>query len=85
MRTATDSLHGLSGEGRQHGRSQLVLVAYCGPGPPTWSTELLEASGVDTVPELAQRSPAELARKVAEIGRARHLTRRTPTEAEVTR
>jgi predicted flap endonuclease-1-like 5' DNA nuclease len=47
--------------------------------------ELLEASGVDTVPELAQRNPAELAKKIAEVGKAKHLTHRTPTEAEVTK
>jgi predicted flap endonuclease-1-like 5' DNA nuclease len=47
--------------------------------------ELLEASGVDTVPELARRNPAELAKKIAEIGKARKLTRRVPSEAEVSK
>jgi predicted flap endonuclease-1-like 5' DNA nuclease len=46
-------------------------------------SELLEASGVDTVPELAQRNPAELARKIAEVGKAKKLTRHLPNEAEV--
>jgi predicted flap endonuclease-1-like 5' DNA nuclease len=45
--------------------------------------ELLEASGVDTVPELARRNPVDLAKKLAEVDKARHLTRRVPTEAEV--
>jgi predicted flap endonuclease-1-like 5' DNA nuclease len=45
--------------------------------------ELLEASGVDTVPELARRNPAELAKKLAEVAKAKKLTRRTPSEAEV--
>jgi predicted flap endonuclease-1-like 5' DNA nuclease len=45
--------------------------------------ELLEAAGVDTVPELARRNPAELTKKMAEVSTARKLTRRTPNEAEV--
>jgi len=46
--------------------------------------ELLEAAGVDTVPELAQRSPANLAAKLAEVNEAKKLTRRVPTESQVT-
>ena len=46
--------------------------------------ELLEAAGVDTVPELAQRNPVELTKKLAEVTKAKKLTRRAPTEAEVT-
>ena len=45
--------------------------------------ELLEAAGVDTVPELARRNPVELARKMAEVTKAKKLTRRTPSESEV--
>lgn len=45
-------------------------------------SELLEASGVDTVPELAQRNAANLAAKMAEINEAKKLTRRVPTEAD---
>lgn len=48
-------------------------------------SELLEASGVDTVPELAQRNPVELTKKMAEVSKAKKLTRRTPSEAEVTK
>jgi len=47
--------------------------------------ELLEASGVDTVPELARRNAGELARRLAEVAKAKKLTRRVPTEAEVTK
>ncbi|HED54664.1 MAG TPA: DUF4332 domain-containing protein [Phycisphaerales bacterium] len=47
--------------------------------------ELLEAAGVDTVPELAQRRPDNLAAKMAEVNEAKKLTRRVPTEAEVTK
>jgi predicted flap endonuclease-1-like 5' DNA nuclease len=45
--------------------------------------ELLEAAGVDTVPELAQRNPVELAKKMAEVTKAKKLTRRTPSGSEV--
>ncbi|MFK7882819.1 MAG: DUF4332 domain-containing protein [Phycisphaerales bacterium] len=47
-------------------------------------SELLEAAGVDTVPELAQRRADNLAAKMAEVNEAKKLTRRTPTESEVT-
>ena len=47
--------------------------------------ELLEAAGVDTVPELAQRNAANLAAKVAEINAARNLVNRVPSESEITR
>lgn len=45
--------------------------------------ELLEAAGVDTVPELARRRADNLARAMTEINTKRKLVRRTPTEAEV--
>ena len=45
--------------------------------------ELLEASGVDTVPELARRNASELAKKMADVGKARKLTRRVPSEADI--
>ena len=44
--------------------------------------ELLEAAGVDTVPELAQRNAANLAAKMAEVNEEKKLTRRVPTEAD---
>jgi predicted flap endonuclease-1-like 5' DNA nuclease len=47
--------------------------------------ELLEAAGVDTVPELARRNPGELARKLADVAAAKKLTRRVPDEAEVSK
>lgn len=46
--------------------------------------ELLEAAGVDSVPELAQRVPANLAKKMAEVNEAKKLTRRVPNESMVT-
>jgi predicted flap endonuclease-1-like 5' DNA nuclease len=45
--------------------------------------ELLEASGVDSVPELAQRNPSNLQAKMAEVNEEKKLVRRVPSEAEV--
>ncbi len=45
--------------------------------------ELLEAAGVDTVPELAQRNAANLAAAMAKTNEAKKLARRTPSETEV--
>lgn len=47
--------------------------------------ELLEAAGVDTVPELAQRNAANLAAAMAKVNEAKKLSRRAPTEADVTK
>jgi predicted flap endonuclease-1-like 5' DNA nuclease len=46
-------------------------------------SDLLEAAGVDTVRELAQRVPANLAAKIAEVNDAKKLVRRVPGESEV--
>lgn len=45
--------------------------------------ELLEAAGVDTVKELKQRVPANLAAKMAEVNASRKLTRAVPAEKMV--
>jgi hypothetical protein len=45
--------------------------------------ELLEASGVDSVPELAQRVPANLRAKMVEINTAKNLVGRLPSEGQV--
>jgi predicted flap endonuclease-1-like 5' DNA nuclease len=45
--------------------------------------ELLEAAGVDTVPELAQRRADNLTAKMEEVNAAKKLTRRTPSLKEV--
>jgi predicted flap endonuclease-1-like 5' DNA nuclease len=47
--------------------------------------ELLEASGVDTVKELAQRNGVHLTAKMAEVNETKKLVRRVPTESEVER
>lgn len=46
-------------------------------------SELLEASGVDTVPELANRNAANLTQAMATVNQAKKLTRQVPTETEV--
>ena len=48
-------------------------------------SELLEASGVDTVPELARRNPANLTKALAMANETKKLTRRVPGEVEVTK
>ncbi len=45
--------------------------------------DLLEAAGVDTVPELARRKPDNLHKSMSELNAAKKLVRRVPTEAEV--
>lgn len=45
--------------------------------------DLLEAAGVDSVPELAQRNAANLAAKMAEVNAEKNLVRRVPSEGEV--
>ena len=45
--------------------------------------ELLEAAGVDTVPELAERNAANLHAKLTEINESKHLVRRVGSEADV--
>ena len=47
-------------------------------------SDLLEVAGVDSVPELAQRNPANLTETLAEANAARNLVRRLPTVEMVT-
>jgi predicted flap endonuclease-1-like 5' DNA nuclease len=46
-------------------------------------SDLLEAAGVDTVIELAQRNPENLYSTMVEVNEARKLVRRMPTQAQV--
>ena len=48
-------------------------------------SELLEAAGVDTVPELAQRNAANLVQTMTAVNHEKKLTRQVPTEAEVSK
>jgi predicted flap endonuclease-1-like 5' DNA nuclease/uncharacterized membrane protein len=45
--------------------------------------DLLEAAGVDTVPELAQRNPANLQKKLSEVNEEKHLVRHVPSLSSV--
>lgn len=46
-------------------------------------SDLLEAAGVDSVAELAQRNAASLAQKLADTNAAKHLVRALPTQEQV--
>ena len=46
-------------------------------------SDLLEASGVDTVPELAKRKPANLLEAMTVVNTKKKLVRQLPTEAKV--
>lgn len=59
------------------------LFRIKGVGPQM--AELLEASGVDSVPELAQRNAANLTVKMAQVNEAKNLVNRVPSESEVTK
>ena len=45
--------------------------------------ELLKASGVDTVKELATRNAANLYAKISEINAQKHLVRQLPSEGQI--
>ena len=45
--------------------------------------ELLEAAGVDTVPELATRKAGNLHARLVEINESKNLVRRIPVESQV--
>jgi len=48
-------------------------------------SELLEAAGVDTMPELAKRNATNLTQAMATVNQEKKLTRQVPTESEVTK
>jgi predicted flap endonuclease-1-like 5' DNA nuclease len=45
--------------------------------------ELLEAAGVDTIPELAQRNPANLYPLLTKVNEEKKLVRKLPTQEQV--
>ncbi len=45
--------------------------------------ELLEAAGVDTVPELAQRNAANLCQKMEEVNSEKKLVRKPPAVSQI--
>lgn len=46
-------------------------------------SDLLEAAGVDTVPELAQRNPENLYQALVDVNRQKNLVRRLPSPEQV--
>lgn len=52
-------------------------------GVSTQYADLLEAAGVDTVPELAQRNAENLQAKMAEVNEEKNLVRKVPTVSQV--
>ena len=46
-------------------------------------SELLEAAGVDTIPELAQRKASHLTQKMVEVNLEKKLVRKLPVESQV--
>ena len=48
-------------------------------------SDLLEASGVDTIKELRRRNAASLTKKMVDINEQKKLVRRLPTESMVSR
>ncbi len=46
-------------------------------------SELLEAAGVNTIPDLARRNPANLLKMLSETNEKKKLARRVPTEKDV--
>jgi predicted flap endonuclease-1-like 5' DNA nuclease len=46
-------------------------------------SELLEAAGVDTIPELAQRNAANLIQKIVAVNKEKKLVRKLPVESQI--
>lgn len=46
-------------------------------------SDLLEAAGVDTIPELAQRNPENLYQKLVSINQEKELVRKLPAQTQV--
>ncbi len=57
------------------------LMRIKGIGPQF--SELLEAAGVDSVPELSHRNAANLHTKMVEVNEAKNLVNRVPSETEL--
>lgn len=80
-RKATAEVTGCSDQQLLDWANMADLMRVKGVGPEY--AELLEAGGVDTVKELAQRRADNLAAKMAELNQSRKLTRQVPSEAVV--
>lgn len=96
--TSTDDLlsRGATAQGRadiasQSGITETLILKWVNhadlyriKGIGSEYADLLEASGVDTVPELAQRNPDNLYQKLTEVNSEKNLVRKTPSQADVT-
>jgi predicted flap endonuclease-1-like 5' DNA nuclease len=73
---------GISGKLIRDWVDKVDLMRVPGIGPQY--SDLLEAAGVDSPAELAQRNPANLATTFQEVAAARPgIVRRVPTETEI--
>ena len=79
-REAISEATGLDQEAVLHSAKRLDLMRVKGVGVKY--AALLLASGVDTVPELATRNPANLAAKLDSVNKAEGITESVPSEKE---
>lgn len=80
-RKALEEETGISGKLILKWTNHADLMRINGVGPQF--SELLEASGVDTVKELRNRVPANLQAKLEEVNAVKNLVNRVPALAEV--
>jgi predicted flap endonuclease-1-like 5' DNA nuclease len=83
LRTALAAKAGLTEKQLLRFANMVDLYRISGVGSEY--ADLLEAAGVDTVPELARRRADNLTAAMAELNATKKLVRRVPTEAEVTK
>ncbi|AFV98518.1 MULTISPECIES: DUF4332 domain-containing protein [unclassified Sulfuricurvum] len=82
-RTAVAKETGITEKNITRFANMVDLFRIKGVGPQY--SELLEASGVDTTKELAQRVPSNLLKKMDEVNSSKNLSKRIPTEKELVR
>jgi len=76
-RQELEAATGISGKLLLEWTNHADLFRINGIGPEY--ADLLEAAGVDTVPELAQRNPDNLHAALVRVNEEKHLVRRLPT------
>jgi predicted flap endonuclease-1-like 5' DNA nuclease len=80
-RKATEEASGVDAKRLLKWANMADLMRISGVGEEY--SELLEAAGVDTVKELRNRKPGNLAAKMAEVNKAKKLVRQVPGEVRV--
>lgn len=80
-RETTATSTGISGKLLLSWANMADMMRLKGIGPQY--AEMLEASGVDTVKELAQRRADNLATKMVEVNKAKRIAKATPAESLV--